>query len=255
LHKTFTLRYGDGSTTSGEQYSDTVTVAGLTATNQVLGAATSYSSAFSNSPRDGLMGLAFPSLSSFRATPFFNTLILQKKVAAQMFSFYLAETGSELFLGGVNQRRYTGSFNWRKVTTAAYWQIGLDSIKVGGKTTASNLPSIIDSGTTLIIGDTRSVAAFYQAIPGSVAIRGSPGVYGVPCNKIPSDITFVFGGQGYVINRTWFNRGTLSGNPSICVGGIVSSNSFNFWILGDLFMRNVYTAFDFANNRVGFARL
>ncbi len=29
----------------------------------------------------------------------------------------------------------------------------------------------------------------------------------------------------------------------------------NIWILGDSFMKNVYTAFDFDNNQVGFATL
>jgi len=255
LHKTFTLRYGDGSTTSGEQYSDVVTVAGLTATNQTLGAATNYDSSFRDLPSDGLMGLAWPNISSFRATSFFNTLISQRKVAAQIFSFYLAETGSELFLGGSNSARYTGSFNWNSVTTKAYWQIGLKSIGVGGRATAKGLQSVIDSGSTLVIGDSKNVAAFYKAIPGSRPINGSPGMYGVPCNKVPKDITFTFGGKGYNLDPTWFNLGYLQEDPSTCVGGIVGSDGLRFWILGDLFMRNVYTAFDFANARVGFATL
>lgn len=56
--QSFSLTYGDGSTVSGEQYYDTVSVSGLTATSQVLGAATQYSSGFesSNFPPDGLMG-------------------------------------------------------------------------------------------------------------------------------------------------------------------------------------------------------
>jgi len=249
------LEYGDGSTTSGEQYSDVVTVAGLTATRQVLGAANHYSRSFTYGPSDGLMGLAFPNISSFPATPFFNTLIRERKVASQMFSFYLAETGSELFLGGSNRARYTGRFNWNPVTTAGYWQIVLDSVRVGREVTASGLPAVIDTGTTLVIGDSPSVAAFYQAIPGSQAINDSPGMYGVPCNMIPNDITFTFGGEGYRIDPTWFNIGSLQDDPSICIGGIVGADNLEFWILGDLFMRNVYTTFDFENTRVGFARL
>ena len=54
--KTFSLSYGDGSTVSGEQYTDTVSIAGLTATGQTLGAAKQYSTGFQSSqfPADGL---------------------------------------------------------------------------------------------------------------------------------------------------------------------------------------------------------
>lgn len=38
LGQPFNLSYGDGSTVSGDQYTDTVEIAGLTSTNQTLGA-------------------------------------------------------------------------------------------------------------------------------------------------------------------------------------------------------------------------
>lgn len=49
LGKTFSLTYGDGSTVSGEQYTETVAVAGLTATTQTFGVASSYSAGLASS--------------------------------------------------------------------------------------------------------------------------------------------------------------------------------------------------------------
>ena len=62
------------------------------------------------------MGLAFPSLSSFPATPYFNTLIREGAVSAGQFGFKLASSGSSLFLGGADSRLYKGAINWNPVT-------------------------------------------------------------------------------------------------------------------------------------------
>lgn len=62
------------------------------------------------------MGLGYPSLSTFPASPFFSTLVNQKKVAKGQFSFYLADLDSELFLGGSNPEKYQGDLDWNPVT-------------------------------------------------------------------------------------------------------------------------------------------
>lgn len=48
-----------------------------------------------------------------------------------------------------------------------FWQVALDSVDVGGEAVATSLSAIIDTGTTLVLGDATSVAALYAAIPGS----------------------------------------------------------------------------------------
>jgi len=68
------ISYGDGSTTSGDVYTDTVTIGGLTATNQKMGAATTLSSSWADDPEDGLMGMAYQSLSSLNSAPVFQTV-------------------------------------------------------------------------------------------------------------------------------------------------------------------------------------
>ena len=58
LRKGFFIGYADGSVVSGELYTDTVQIEGLTATKQTIGVATQYSAGFqsANFPADGLMG-------------------------------------------------------------------------------------------------------------------------------------------------------------------------------------------------------
>jgi len=88
------------------------------AKSQTLGAATGYSSGFASGqfPADGLMGMAFQSISNYNASPLIQTLISEGAVTSPVFSFKFAPSGSELFLGGTNSALYTGDFTWVPLT-------------------------------------------------------------------------------------------------------------------------------------------
>ncbi|KAH9019324.1 acid protease [Lactarius deliciosus] len=252
--KTFKLQYGDGSTVSGEQYTDTVTLAGFKATRQRLGAAKTYSSGFQSDrfPADGLLGMGYESLSSYGASPVFQSLVSQGQVSTPVFSFYFAESGSELYVGGTNQDHFTGSFTYMPVTTQGYWQGSLDGISVNGKTVIRGQGAIIDTGTTQVVGDTQSVKAVYAQIPGSKDI--GDGTWSIPCN-FNTPVSITFSGKVFKISASTFNLGPESPGSSTCVGGFGASDDLGFWIVGDVFLQNVYTTFDLGNNRVGFASL
>ena len=88
------------------------------ANKQTLGAATQYSSGFESSqfPADGLMGMAFQSISDYNAPPVFQTLISEGVLTSPVFGFKFATAGSELFLGGTNSALHTGDFTWVPLT-------------------------------------------------------------------------------------------------------------------------------------------
>ncbi|KAH7884068.1 Asp-domain-containing protein [Phlebopus sp. FC_14] len=256
--RTFTTTYADSSTASGELYSDTVSIAGLTATTQTLGAASSYSSnlAVSQFPADGVMGMAFESISSFGASPVFQNLISEGQVDSPVFAFKLASTGSELFLGGVNSDLYTGDFTYVPVTQEGYWEVNMDSVQGNGQTILSNIDSIIDTGSSVIIGQPSEVAAFYDAVGGKDASDTvGQGYYTFPCDSVPA-VSLTFGGTAFSISADTFNLGSVSPGSSDCVGGIVGQDTgSSFWVIGDVFLANVYTAFDVGSSQVGFADL
>lgn len=45
----------------------------------------------------------------------------QGKVQSAVFSFRLAKTGSELYLGGTNPNKFSGSIEWHPITSKSYW--------------------------------------------------------------------------------------------------------------------------------------
>jgi cathepsin D len=148
LGTTFSTQYSDGDSASGEQYTDTVTISGLTATKQTLGAATHYSSGLESSsfPADGIMGLGFQRLSILGARPVFQTLIKEGQVSSHVFAMKLAGGGSELTLGGTNQRLYKGSVTFVPIDPAlGYWQATFDSLKVGGTRAVGSTSCFVDT--------------------------------------------------------------------------------------------------------------
>ncbi|KAG1749570.1 aspartic peptidase domain-containing protein [Suillus lakei] len=253
LGTTFRVTYGDGSGAVGDVYKDTVSFAGFKATAQTFGVATN-ATGFSHEKYDGLMGMSFKSLSNFPADPVFDTLVSQGAVPESVFAFKLASSGSELRVGGVNSALYKGSFTYTPVTKKAYWQINGDGFGVNGKTAVNKFSAIVDSGTSLILGSPSQVKQLYAATD---ATEVEKGVYALPCSAMPH-VSITLGGKSFALSTDSINLGPTDSSGNTCIGAIHASDSLGDrfgWILGDVFMRNVYTVFDVGNTRVGFADL
>ncbi|KAF8550135.1 acid protease [Imleria badia] len=250
LGEPFAIEYVDGSATSGEQYTDTVSIAGYTATTQALGAATTYSSELQNLPADGLMGMSFKYISEY-GVPVFQTLISERQVNDPVFSFMLSSVGGELYIGGSNPAEYIGGFSYTPVTLPGYWQVTMDNVQVNGHTILTNVDTIIDTGTALVIGHPDQVKKLYKNL-GGTPVNNSPGVYAFACDSFP-DVSLTFGGTTFPFYALIY--GTTESDSSLCISALVGMDmGTEFWIIGDQFLWGVYTKFDVGNQRVGFAR-
>ena len=86
-HRTTTVEYGSGYI-EGDDYTDSISVAGLTATNQGFVSLT-QATGFNTSAADGLLGMAFSSLAASGFTTFFENLMTQDKVGMYFQRPYL----------------------------------------------------------------------------------------------------------------------------------------------------------------------
>lgn len=198
---------------------------------------------------DGLIGLAYPSLSSFGSQypPVFDTLINNGAVSQKVFGFALGPTGSaSLTLGGLDSSKYSGSITYTSLSRQAYWQV---PSTVNGQ----SVSSIVDSGTTLVIADTGSGSAqsFFNKL-GVETFTQDGVLYGaVDCNSPPA-ITFTFGGKNVALTDSAKIFGKT--NDGRCVLSVVGSNvGQNAWIVGDPLFVSSYIVFDRSRNAVGFA--
>ncbi|KAF7238039.1 Cathepsin E-A, partial [Varanus komodoensis] len=179
----FSLEYGTGSLmciASREK----VQIGNITIENQDFGESVLEPGlTFVLAKFDGVMGLAYPSLSVLNAVPVFDNMIKQRLIQKPVFSFLLnrggdAKNGGELIFGGIDHSLYNGSILWVPVTRKKYWQIRMNNVKIQGKIVACKrgCDAIIDSGTSLITGPFSQIKRIQENI-GAVpthAGEGSP---------------------------------------------------------------------------------
>jgi cathepsin D len=132
--------------------------------------------------------------------PFPFTAHAQGQLKANEFSFKLAQSGSEMFLGGADSQKFTGAIEFHPVVPLkGFWQITGAKVLVGGSAVVSNFNTIIDTGTTIILGPVDAVDQFYSNVPGSKIFDPASGLYSLPCDAIPS-VSFSWGGKNWPVS-------------------------------------------------------
>ncbi|OJA14051.1 hypothetical protein AZE42_05216, partial [Rhizopogon vesiculosus] len=276
------ITYGSGEV-QGTTSTDTVAFGGFTITGQELLAVADTSSGLISSGLSGIMGLGFQAISALDTTPFWQALYSASQLSEPLFSFYLeryvdqanlinAAPGGILTLGGTNSSLYQGSIEYIDLTgPQSYWLLTVSSVTVQGKTvsvgTSSGLAAI-DTGTTLIGAPTAIAASIWSQVPGSTELTGEyQGLYAFPCDTSVT-VSISFGGTSWQISPLDMNLGTVNvlttvaATSQMCAGGIFdigtiagSGTSVPSWIVGDTFLKNVYSVFRANPASVGFAQL
>ncbi|KAI8088639.1 rhizopuspepsin 2 precursor [Halteromyces radiatus] len=241
--KPWKISYGDGSHANGVTGIDTVTLGGLAIKNQRIELAQQESSSFAQGPNDGLLGLGFNTIASVpnTKTPVDN-LIAQNLISKPIFGVYLGKKstggGGEYVFGGINNDHVGGKFTTVNVDPSqGFWSIKVDGFSVGSGPSRNPFNAIVDTGTTLILLEDSVAQALGQAYGGQ---QNSDGTFTIPCST-PKDLTFSIAGTKFVVpgkDIIFQNEG------STCYAGFASAGSIPFAILGDVFLKNVYTVFE-----------
>ncbi|CAH7688937.1 aspartic peptidase A1 [Phakopsora pachyrhizi] len=261
LKRSYSISFGDGSTVKADVLSDTVSMGGISIPNIGMGAVTQLSLEFQSSSgdtSDGLMGFAFPSLSQSQTTPFFTALTASDPQQGIIGTKFVGRSvaGSELTIGGVNPASFKGQFTTLNVLAmtgkpAAFWDVAFGGASVNGKSvTLTSTIATIDTGTSIIGVPMVDAKSIYANIPGAISQGG--GQFAFPCTALPM-VSMNFGGKTFAINPLDMSIGKdKQGN---CIGGIVGLNKKGVWLVGQVFLKNVYTVYDQKNFTVSFADL
>lgn len=284
--KPFSIRYGSGSM-AGFTSIDTLVVGGLSLPNVTFAEATSEPGvSFAITKFDGILGLGFGAIAIDGTPPIFEQLYKAGQLAEPLFAFYLsrqADTslmpapggtpqhdgqGGVLMLGGVDNRCYTGALTYVPVTRAAYWQFALEEIRLGGHKIVAGTAAIADTGTSLLVGPKHVVAQIVRSLgleepepeEGSLDAESGGGQITIPCDvvsRLPT-LSFVIAGRDFELTGSQYVLEFSLFGKSQCALGIMGMDvpppAGPLWILGDIFLSQYFTVFDFGQSRLGFAK-
>ena len=247
---TFDIAYGTGQV-SGGVASDTVSFAGLTL-SLTFGVANSTSNDFLNFPFDGIMGLArdpgsYPTV--------LHAISTAKVLKYNVFGVNLDRDSDGLHNGEINfgapdTSKYSGSLGYTALSSSGGdWVIAADGVGVNGKSAGiTGRSAYIDTGTSYIFIPPADASALHGLISGSQLSSDGKTWY-VPCTTT-SAVQFTFSGVSYSVpSEDWV--GGKSGG-SLCTSNIFPGTPVgDNWLLGDTFIKNVYTVFDSDQSRIG----
>lgn len=245
--RSLVMNYGKGSC-AGTVGVDSVNFGGYDVQGVDFGLMTTVSVNFAVTKAAGILGLAYKAISEDALPPVFELLVEQGLVANATFSFFLTKKagadGSTLILGGYDPKYALTDFKYYPLINDTYYIIqvadfGVNGTSLGG---GKQYAGVVDSGTSLIVGSPTAVLALLRLLPSKP-----------DCSKIDTypSIFFTLGTDVYEIGPEYYILEDLGQ----CLLGIMSMDGLPFegFILGDVFIRQYYTIFDYGASRVGFA--
>ncbi|KAF9921450.1 hypothetical protein FBU30_008493 [Linnemannia zychae] len=253
----FEIEYGTGEV-SGVVSEDIITLGDLSSKNPIRFAESlTSSSLFGRAVFDGVFGLAYQEMSSSGERPPFLAMMDQKTVKHGMFGFFMGKGFGELSFGGYDSSKVQGGDEilWTKVVKKGYWEIKVDKIKTDNADFISKpVHALVDTGTTQIIMPVNLARHIHaKLLPGARHIHD--GIYSLPCNGNNMPMLRVqMGGKMFEVPPSLYTLQEIA--PGRCMSGFAGEEvDGSTWILGDVFLRTVYSIFDFDNDRVGFGTL
>lgn len=242
---TWKITYGDKSSSSGDVYTDSVTVGGLTVKSQAVESAQKVSQQFAEGDSDGLLGLAFSTI---------NTVKPSKQKT--WFDNVKSQLDAPLFVADLKHNT-AGSYVFGAIPKAAsnIHYTSLDSSQgfwgFTAGTQTGNLNAIADTGTTLLLLDDDSINNYYQNVQSAQDDQSQGGIV-FDCNEQLPDYTFSVGSGKITIPGALINYGQADGG--LCFGGIQPAGDIGINIFGDIALKAAYVVFDGGNNRLGWAQ-
>ncbi|KAF9901647.1 hypothetical protein EC991_005834 [Linnemannia zychae] len=175
--------------------------------------------------------------------------------------------GGEITFGGVDTTKFSGHISFVDCVGKRPWSIPVGGMTVGGtKINVNGAVAAIDTGTTAMLVPRAAADSINGAIPGSIRAATQGGLWYMPCSG-DTEITMTFGAITVKIPYTHLalqSARSKTQQGDYCLSAVMFPTGqtavIQEWLIGDVFLKNVYSVFDFGTNaatggRIGFAQL
>ncbi|CAI2728321.1 unnamed protein product [Schistosoma spindalis] len=243
---------------SGFWSMDTIRINSLEIRNQAFAEMRSiYNVDYLSDKYDGIIGMSSRRISKYGNIPVFPNILQNFPDMDPIFSFYLNQEngtsiGGEMVLGGVNPEYFKGDFEYMPTVLNNIWAVRMSSLIIKDIEFCNGCTALIDTGTSVILGGREQVTRINSMLGISYHFGGRNVLDCKRIDMLPP-IEFIFRKKKYILKpqdyviKEYFWFVTLCSSPF----DIDDSLPPNVWILGDVFMRNFYTVFDFGQKRIG----
>ncbi|KAK0665388.1 putative Endothiapepsin precursor [Cercophora samala] len=254
------ISYGDSSYAWGHVYHDSIDIAGIPVHNAVVQSAVDVSDSLSSDKYiDGIFGLAYNLHSQVRPKEPTVLETIKGHLDKPVFTAdlrYRSDEGVYTF-GYIDHDRHIGEINYTPLLpNSTFWEFNFTGLHVVGHDYwyISQWRVIADTGTTLLLLSPDIVNMYYSAVPNATSDQAFGGLWHYPCDTELPDFEIGFA-NGWVatVPGKYMNYTTYNEVPGSCMGGLQAFDSEEFGILGDIFLKAVYTVFDMEGGRIGFA--
>lgn len=240
----FEISYGSGSV--GGTVSKDVARIGDIESEMSFGEITKVKGvSFYVSQMSGILGLAYNTISVDHLPTWLDGASTKDK----SFSFYLHSNPdkSYMVIPGMDSENW-GVIDTHKVVEEKYWALQFTSIQQGSnpKIDATKYKAVIDSGTSLLVGP----KAIVDVLIKDISVKSD-------CSNLASlpELTFTIDSTDYTLAGSDYALQITQGKTTECLMGIQSMDfpaGFNYFIMGDVFMRKYPSYFNANDNTVSF---
>ncbi|CAL8093697.1 unnamed protein product [Calicophoron daubneyi] len=195
---------------------------------------------------DGSFGIGFGSTETKQRT-ILQSMVNSGVINKQVFGIYAkSNANGEIMFGGYNEALYNGELEFVDLSSKQAWMFFIKSIMYGDEDlTGEKCQGIVNDGSHHIYGPKEQVEKIYRKLgcdPSKLCEVDCSKITTFPQLRITVKTTeFIIGPEDYIDKE-----------GDKCTGRIFDLDQ-PAWVLGNLFLDKVYTAYDVEHARIGFA--
>ncbi|KAE9546972.1 hypothetical protein FO519_009815 [Halicephalobus sp. NKZ332] len=206
---------------------------------------------------EGILGLAFTSLSVSGAVPPLINAVNQGLLDKPLFTVYLRQRGNQenvpggvFTYGAVDTQNCGDVIAYEKLTSASYFQFRIQKVGLGSYSSSAGWEAISNTGSYFIQGP-KGVTDLIASTAGAI-YDDFYGTYKIDCKADFAPLTITIGKNTYQVDKKQLLATLENGKCELALSPSEFGGFHDTWVLGDPWIRQYCNIYSF-DKQIGFA--